>query len=60
MRVRSLDGADPLEEGMANHYSSLAKRIPMDRGACRATVHRVTKSWTRLKLFSTPVEETET
>ena len=46
MRVRSLDGADPLEEGMANHYSSLARRIPMDRGACRATVHRVTKSWT--------------
>ena len=25
---------------------------PMDRGALRATVHRVTKSWTRLKQFS--------
>ena len=26
---------------------------PMDRGAWRAIVHRVTKSWTRLKWFST-------
>ena len=25
---------------------------PMDRGAWRATVHRVTKSWTRLKRLS--------
>ena len=25
---------------------------PMDRGAWQATVHRVTKSWTRLKTFS--------
>ena len=25
----------------------------MDRGAWRATVHRVTKSWTQLKGFST-------
>ena len=35
---------DPLEEGMATHFSILAWRIPMDRGACRATVHRVAKS----------------
>ena len=39
---------DPLEEEMATHSSILAHRIPMDRGAWWATVHRVTKSWTRL------------
>ena len=26
---------------------------PMDRGAWRATVHRVAKSWTRMKRLST-------
>ena len=31
-------------------YSCLEN--PMDRGAWQATVHRVTKSWTRLKRFS--------
>ena len=30
----------------------LAWRIPMDRGAWQATVHRVTKSWTRLNDFT--------
>ena len=25
---------------------------PMNRGACQATVHRITKSWTRLKCLS--------
>ena len=44
--VRSLDWEDPLEEGMATHSSIVAWRIPMDRGAWRATVHEVTKSWT--------------
>ena len=29
---------NPLEEGMATHSSILAWRIPMDRGAWRATV----------------------
>ena len=43
-RVRSLGWEDPLEEGMAVHSSILAWRIPMDRGAWRATVHSVTKS----------------
>ena len=38
-----------LEEGMATHCSILAWRIPMVREAWRATVHRVTKSQTRLK-----------
>ena len=46
--VRSLIWDDPLEEGMATHSSILAWRIPMDRGAWQATVHGVTKSWTRL------------
>ena len=35
--VRSLGWEDPLEEGMANHSSILAWRIPMDRGAWQAT-----------------------
>ena len=46
--VRSLGGEDPLEECMATHSSILAWRIPMDRGAWRATVHGVAKSRTRL------------
>ena len=46
--VLSLDWEDPLEEGMANHSSILAWRIPMDRGAWQATVHGVTKSRTWL------------
>ena len=46
--VRSLDWDDLLEEGMATHSSLLAWRIPMDRGALQAAVHRVTKSRTRL------------
>ena len=31
-----------------NHSSILAWRIPVDRGAWCATVHGVTKIWTRL------------
>ena len=41
-----MGGEDPLEEGMATHSSILAWRIPVDRGAWRATVHRVTQSRT--------------
>ena len=33
-----------MEEGMATHSSILAWRIPMDRGAQWATIHRVVKS----------------
>ena len=44
---------DPLEEGMATHSSILAWGIAMDRGAWGATVHRVARSWTRLKGLST-------
>ena len=49
MWVQSLGREDPLEEGMETHSSILAWKIPMDRGAWQATVHRVTKSQTRLK-----------
>ena len=38
--VRSLGWKDPLEEGMATYACLLAWRIPMDRGACRASAHR--------------------
>ena len=47
-QVRPLGPEDPVEEGMATHSSVLAWRIPMDRGAWRATVHRVAESQTRL------------
>ena len=43
MQVKSLSWEDPLEKGMATHSSILARRIPMDRGAWQAMVHRVTK-----------------
>ena len=46
--VRSLGWADPLEEGMTTCSSILAWRIPTDRGAWRAMVPGVTKSWTQL------------
>ena len=44
--IQSLGWEDPLEEGMENHSSVLAWRIPLDRGAWLATVHGVTKSGT--------------
>ena len=50
--VQSLGWEDPLEEGMATHSSILAWKIPMDKGAWWATVHRVAKSWTRRKQLS--------
>ena len=36
--VHFLGWEDPLEEGMATHSSTLAWRIPVDRGAWQATV----------------------
>ena len=36
---------DPQEESMANHSSILAWKTPVDKGAWRATVHRIAKSW---------------
>ena len=44
--VCSLGWEDPLEKEMATHSSILAWRIPMDRGAWWATVHRVANSRT--------------
>ena len=41
--VWSLGWEDPLEEGMATHSSILTWRVPMDRGAWRATVHGVAR-----------------
>ena len=59
--VQSLGREDPLEKGMATHFNILfffplqysCLGNPMDRGAWWATFHRVTKSWTQLKRFST-------
>ena len=39
--VQCLGREDALEEGMATHSSILAWRIPVDRGAQRATVHEL-------------------
>ena len=47
-QVRSLGWEDPLKKEMATHSNIPAWRIIMDRGAWRATVHGVTKSWTQL------------
>ena len=44
--VSSLGWEDPLEEAMAIHSNILGWRNPIDRGALRATVHGVTRSWT--------------
>ena len=46
--VRSVGGEDPLGEGIATHSNILAWRIPMDRGAWRATVHVVAESQAQL------------
>ena len=46
IHVRSLGWEDTLEEGMATHSSVLAWRVPMDKGAWRATVHGVAKGRT--------------
>ena len=41
---------DPVEEGMATHSNILAWRIPIDRGAWRATVHGIIESYTTEQL----------
>ena len=53
MQVRSLGQEDPLEQGMATHSSILAWKIPMDREAWEAIIHRVAKSLSWLKWLST-------
>ena len=47
--IQSLGWDDLLDESMATHPSILARKIPMDRGAWRATAHGVAKSQTRLR-----------
>ena len=51
--ICSLDWEDPWREGMTAHSSIFAMENPMDRGAWRATVHRVTESDTTDKRFHT-------
>ena len=46
--VQSLGWEDPLEDGMATHFSILAWRIPMDTGASQAIVHGIAKNQTQL------------
>ena len=48
---QSLGWEHPLEREIATHFSILAWRIPMNRGAWWATVHGVTKSQTQLSNF---------
>ena len=55
MLVQSLTWEDPLEEEMATHSSILAWKGPVGRGAWRATVHRVSRSQTRLSDSATAV-----
>ena len=50
--VQSLGWEDPPEEGVATHSIFLPGESPMDRGAWRAIVHGVAKSWTRLRRLS--------
>ena len=46
-QVQSLSWEHPPEKGMANHSSSLASRIPIDRGAWLATVNGSQESKSR-------------
>ena len=41
-------------EGHGNSLQYSCLENPMDKGAWRATVHRVAKSWTQLKQLSMP------
>ena len=49
MQFRSVGHEDTLEEGMATHSSILAWKIPWTEKHGQTTVHRVTKTQTRLK-----------
>ena len=45
-QILSLDWEDSLEKGNVNTLQYSCLRNPMDRGVWRATIQRVTKSWT--------------
>ena len=47
-QVPSLGQEDPLEKEIGNPLQCFCLENPMDRGAWRAIVYRVTKSWTQL------------
>jgi len=51
-QVGSLSWKDSSGEGNSNPLQDSCLENPMERGASRATVHRVTKSWTQLKQLS--------
>ena len=59
--VLSLGWEDPLEEGMATHSSILAWRIPIDRGAWRATYspwgHKELDTTEPLSTAQCPIQE---
>ena len=54
--VRFLDREDPLEAGMGTHSSILAWRIPVDRGAWRATVLGAAESDTTERLSTQHIQ----
>ena len=58
--IQSLGGEDPLEEEMATHSIIFAWKIPMDREAWWATVHKVTKNQTQLKRLRTHMSTAHT
>ena len=45
-------------EGQGNPLQYSCLENPMDRGAWRATVHKIAKSWTQLKRLSTHINFT--
>ena len=47
--IQSLGREDPLEEEMATHSQCSCLENPLDRGAWRARVYRIEKSWTQLQ-----------
>ena len=51
--VRSLSWEDPLEKGMATHFSILSWRIPRTEEPCGLQSTVLQRGWTRLKQFST-------
>ena len=53
----SLGQEDSPGSGHGNPLQYPCLEYPMDRGAWKATVYRVTKSWTQLKRFSTAQHE---